>query len=75
MAMTWPGMSRDCATISPRALNRAQEKSCASLMTGEWAVRNTVWRISRTIDTSPSVMTSRAIGSMFFSATLIFDVP
>ena len=74
MAITWPGMSRDWATISPRGLNRAQEKSCASLITGEWAVRNTAWRISRTIETSPSVTISRAMGSSDWTAAWILVI-
>lgn len=49
MAATCPGMSRPCATISPRASNSAQEKSCASAITGKWAVPKMVWSISRTM--------------------------
>ena len=56
-------MSSDCATTCESGANRPQEKSLASQIATDLAVRNTVARISRTTEISAWVSTSSVMAS------------
>jgi hypothetical protein len=56
-------MSSDCATTCESGANNPQEKSLASQIATDLAVRNTVARISRTTEIRAWVNTSSVIGS------------
>src|SRR5215212_11000529 len=57
-------MSSDCATTWLSGPNSPQEKSLASYIATELAVRQTVARISRTVEIRACVRTSSVMGSI-----------